>query len=344
MREALPIAKNLSTGTGRALCPAPPPSTRHPLRLPGARPVFYLLTLLGAACSCSPRPTPAPAPAQIDPAAFNGAAAFEELRLFLAVGPRDSGTPGAQKAAEYLRDRLQALGVRAEINSFADMTPRGRATFHNVIGKIPGAGRGLIILSGHYDTKSGIAGFAGANDGGSSTGLLLALAELLARGPALRPEIWIVFFDGEEAVKSYGPNDGLHGSTRLAAQILQAGRAGDVRALINLDMIGDRDLTITIPRNGHPNLIKAFFDAARAEGVRDKFSLHQFEIGDDHDPFIEAGIPAVDIIDFEYGSAPGRNDFWHTPEDTLDKLAPESLQIVGRVTLRVVNQLAAAEP
>ena len=142
-------------------------------------------------------------------------------------------------------------------------------------------------------------------------------------------------------MQSYGPNDGLQGSKRHASLLASGGRRKEVLGVIVMDMIGDQNLTVTLPRNGATPLMSAVMNAARAEGARDKFSLHPFEVGDDHVPFLELGMPAVDIIDFDYGSSPGRNDYWHTLEDTVDKLSVESLGIIGRVVIRVVNDLAA---
>ncbi|MBU1695181.1 MAG: M28 family peptidase [Verrucomicrobia bacterium] len=259
----------------------------------------------------------------------------------MALGPRDATTPGAERAALYLRDRLRDLGVESEVDEFEDSCPAGPAVFRNVIGRIPGKGQGILLLGGHYDTQSGIGeGFEGANDSGSSTGVLLHLAELLAAGPAWPWDIWIVFFDGEEAMHRYGPNDGLHGSRHMARRLVEQGRAPDVKAVIILDMIGDHDLTVTIPRNGTSWLISEVFEAAREEGARDRFKLFRHELGDDHDPFLAADMPAVDLIDFHFGSAPGRNNYWHTPQDRMDKLAPESLDIIGRVVLRLLVRLA----
>jgi len=280
----------------------------------------------------------------VDPALFDGGRALEEVRRFVGLGPRPAGTPEARRAAEYLRDRLQALGMEAAIDTFRDAAPGGVCVFRNVVGRIPATGdarKNILILAGHYDTKVGIStNFIGANDSGSSTGVLLELGRVLASSGSPGPEIWIAFLDGEECRISYGPHDGLHGSRHLAKRLVDEGRAHRVAAVIVLDMVGDRDLTVTIPRNGTPWLTALYFRAARELGVRDKFSLFPFEIGDDHQPFLEVGIPALDVIDFEFGSGPGRNDYWHTSADTLDKLAAASLQTVGRVTLAAVNRIS----
>jgi glutaminyl-peptide cyclotransferase len=145
--------------------------------------------------------------------------------------------------------------------------------------------------------------------------------------------------DGEESRTHYTGKDGLYGSRRLAAVLRNARASRPVAGAILLDMIGDRDLTVTIPRNGAASLMTLALRCAKDEGVRDRFGLYPGDIMDDHVPFLEAGIPAVDLIDFEYGSQPGRNDYWHTPQDTLDKLSPESLQTVGRVVIRMLNAL-----
>ena len=333
---------------------------RSNARLPAG---LVLLTFLLSGCG---RPAPAPpAVPALNPAAFDGQRALEEIRGLVALGPRDAGTPGAARAAGYLQGRLRAHGVDADVAAFHDAAPDGPAIFRNVIGKIPGTGGGLIILGSHYDTKAGLGpDFQGANDGGSSTGVLLELARVTA-GPwrdALRrvrghepaaakqpsgpnalalPDIWLVFFDGEECRVSYGPNDGFHGSRHLARQLVTERRARDVRAMVLLDMVGQRNLNVTIPRNGTPELAVKVLAAAARESVRTKFSLMYNSVGDDHVAFLDAGMPAVDLIDFQYGSLPGLNDYWHTAADRLDKLSPASLQVVGSVMLRLLHDLAA---
>ncbi|MDZ4198915.1 MAG: M28 family peptidase, partial [Kiritimatiellia bacterium] len=272
--------------------------------------------------------------------ALDGNRALSEVAAFVELGLRDAGTEGAARAAEYLRERLLALGVEARIDEFTEVTVTGQLPFRNVIGRLPGRGDGLIILGSHFDTKAGMGdGFQGANDSGSSTGLLLELARVLAAGPVMGPEIQFAFFDGEECQVAYGPNDGLHGSRKMARDLVASGRRSDVLAVLVLDMIGDRDLTVTLPRNATPRLLSLAFEAARAEEARRHFSLFRSEILDDHVPFLEQGMPAIVLIDFEYGHAPGLNDYWHTLEDSMDKLSAESLDIVGRVVLRMIRML-----
>jgi Zn-dependent M28 family amino/carboxypeptidase len=172
-------------------------------------------------------------------------------------------------------------------------------------------------------------------------GLLLALADWYRSAPPLKSALWLAFLDGEECRRDYGPHDGLHGSRRLARDIVDRGVAERVQAVVVLDMIGDRNLKVMLPRNGTPSLMAAVLKAAATEQCRPVFTLHPGSVLDDHQPFLDAGMPAVDLIDFEYGSAPGRNDYWHTAGDTLDKLSADSLHLVGRVVIRLLDDLSA---
>lgn len=298
------------------------------------------LTLLLSACGAAPERIPVTV--QIDPASFSGQKALFEVHGLVAQGSRDAGTPGAEKAARYLAARLRAVGVAAAVETFTNQTPRGPRAFHNVVGTLPGSTSNLILVASHFDTKAGIGpGFQGANDSGSSCGVLLELARAIAKRPRIGPEIRLLFFDGEECLVGYSEIDGFHGSREYAEKLVREGRKRDVRALILLDMVGDRDLTITLPRNVDQQLAIRFLRAAEEEGIRTKFALSSYEVGDDHVPFLERGMPAVDIIDFQYGSGPGLNDYWHTLQDTTDKLDAGSLQGIGRTTLRVINGLMA---
>lgn len=279
------------------------------------------------------------------PRVLDAGNAMAETRALIALGPRDAGTPGARRAAAHLMERLQAVGVQSTLDAFTDETPAGTTTFWNVTGVIPAAGqradrRPWIFLGSHFDTKSGMRdGFEGANDSASSSGLLLELARVLQGAGPLPVNVGISFFDGEECRHNYSAHDGLHGSRHAARALFLNRRADQVRAVIILDMIGDKNLTVTIPRNSTSDLVARVFRAAEAEQERDKFKLMADTLLDDHQPFLEAGLPAIDLIDFEYGSAPGRNDYWHTSQDNSDKLSPASLGIVGRVVIRVLNSL-----
>ncbi|MBI2437375.1 MAG: M28 family peptidase [Lentisphaerae bacterium] len=316
------------------------------MKLISSADIFRLsLTLSGLFWLAGCRPSSSPTFSAISPQTLNASNALAEARALTAFSPREAGTPGARQAAGHLLKRLQAMGIQASLEAFSDDTPDGPATFWNVMGVIPAAGAqagkaSWIFLGSHFDTKSGVGpGFQGANDSASSSGLLLELSRVLQAAGPLPVNIGIAFFDGEECRRSYSANDGLHGSSQAARAILLNRKAEQFRAVIILDMVGDKDLTVTIPRNSTTDLVARAFRAAEEEKVRDKFALAAGGMVDDHAPFLAAGLPAIDLIDFEFGSAPGKNDYWHTAQDTLDKLSAESLGIVGRVVLRMLNDL-----
>lgn len=297
---------------------------------------ILILASLAATVGCSKAPVPVPEQWP-EPTAVSGTRALAEAVQFVALGPRDSGTPGAEKAAAYLEGKLKGLGLRTVVDAFEDITPAGTQSFRNVMGRLNGTRPETIILVSHYDTKSGIStNFVGANDSGSSTGLLLELARVL-RDRQGGPTIEFLFTDGEECRVEYGPADGLHGSRRRALQLKESGEASVVRAVILLDMIGDRDLRVSVPRNCEPKLGVAVFAAAEALALRQHFTLADGGVLDDHVPFMQAGMPAVDLIDFAYGTGGRDNSYWHTPQDTADKLSAESLEIVGRVVMRLLK-------
>ncbi len=277
----------------------------------------------------------------VETSLFSGEHALAETAALVKIVPRESGTGGARRAAVHLETRMQEIGVPAVIDTFKDQTPAGEMYFHNVVGRLPGKTSRLIVIGSHFDTKSGIApDFQGANDSGSSSGVLLEMIRVLKSRAPYETEFMFAFFDGEECLKQYNMmTDGLHGSRRLAKEVYTAGGAQFVEAVIILDMIGDKNLNVTIPRNSSRKLTKELFAAADELGHRAKFGLARGDIIDDHVPFLALGMPVINLIDFEYGSAPGLNDYWHTPEDTMDKLSVESLQIIGDTVLRMIERL-----
>jgi len=290
--------------------------------------VFALLSLILQGCQ----------PERADLTAFDGHRAFAEVEALVQFSPRDAGTPNGRKAAEHIFQRLEQHGVAAEIDTFKDNTPAGEKTMHNVIGRIPGKSDRWIILGSHFDTVPGIENFQGANDSGSSTGVLLELARIFSHQTP-RTGIIFAFFDGEEGIAHYRPGDGLHGSRHMAKNLQETSEIANVDAMILLDMVGDPDLHFTVPVNSAPNLVRELFEVARSEGVRNRFSLSHSVIIDDHVPFLEAGIPSIDLIDFKFGSAPDLNDYWHTEADKLQNISAESLEITGRITLQLVAKL-----
>ncbi|MDD4016609.1 MAG: M28 family metallopeptidase [Kiritimatiellae bacterium] len=252
--------------------------------------------------------------------------------------PRNSGTPGSENAAAWLHKRLIGQGIDTTIDRFTDSTPRGPKPFFNVLASIPGKSDKWILLLSHFDTMSGISGsFQGANDSGSSTGLLLELATALHASAPCKYNVLCAFLDGEECMLAYSDRDGFHGSRRLANTMKQQGRK--IKAVILMDMIGDRDLKITIPRNSTAALRVLALQAAEATGNRDKIGLFDGMIYDDHQAFLDLGYPAINLIDFQYGSHPGKNDYWHTTKDSIDKLSVDSLLVTGRIVMEMLNGL-----
>jgi len=312
---------------------------RHGVRFAGTA-LFAFLLLAG--CNPAVDSLPGRPPASVDIDVLSGQQAFDYVGQMVAITPRHSGSPGVEQAARFIRDTIAPFTDSSTIERFQDQSPDGLLTFHNVIAVRRGTGSETVILGSHFDTKSGISDtFQGANDSGSSTGLLIELARVLHQHPRLPFNVVFAFFDGEECIQEYGPQDGLHGSRHYVRQLEDSGALSAVRAVIVLDMIGDKDLTVTIPRNTSRALTALAFEAARAEGVRGRFRLADSAILDDHVPFHEKGIPTLNLIDFEYGTAPGLNDLWHTEYDNLENISAESLQTVGRVTLRILNALAS---
>lgn len=284
------------------------------------------LAVVATACLAAQGPAPEAAPAAV----FDSNRAFDHLKQIVAIGPRPAGSPGAAKTREYIIRQMTALGIQATEQTFDAATPAGIVRMSNVIATIPGPGTGRLVIAGHYDTKVFKEfAFVGANDGGSSTAFLLELARVLkARRNALTIEL--LFLDGEEAIgewttgNTYGSRHYVLDAAKDAASLKR------IKAMILVDMIGDRQLALKRETSSTPWLVDAIWSAARRLN-RPEFVAESTPIEDDHLPFLAAGIPAVDLIDLDYPDASMR--YWHTADDTLDKLSPASLQAVGDVLL-----------
>jgi hypothetical protein len=259
---------------------------------------------------------------------FRPARALADLRVQVRIGPRPAGSPGSRREVALIVRRLRAAGA-ARISV--------QRPHRNVVARIRGRERGRTVLLGaHHDTKAGIPGFAGANDGASGVAVLLELARVLPR-PLPGPGVTLAFFDAEEArgSRSFG-RDGMRGSRQFVRRA-RAGSAGTpplarIQAMYLLDMVGDCDLRIPREANSDERLYRLLAGPAfggEAPGVLD-----------DHIPFVRAGVPAVDVIDFTYGPGPSPGGWWHTPEDGLDKVCASSLGQVGRA---VIGALAGLE-
>ena len=276
----------------------------------------------------------------------SGESAYTRAAEFVAIGPRPSGSEGARRAAAWIAGQSRALGYDTAVDEWQEATTAGEGTFRNVRATLPGPRNApILLIASHYDTKllPAYPAFVGANDSGSSTAVLLEVMRVLGQvRPWAGPTLQFLFFDGEECVTAYGPRDGLHGSRHLAAQIASTRAAGRYRAMILLDMIGDRDLRITIPLDTDPELARRLLRLAANQGVADRVSFFlQGGMTDDHTPFQSLGIPSIDLIDFDYG--PG-NGWWHTDQDTMDELSPDSLAIAGNLCLGLILDLSRPQP
>ena len=254
--------------------------------------------------------------------------------------PRDAGTIRGRLAANWLMDRVSRTGVDATVDAFRAETPDGVRAFANVVVEFKGTKEGApwIVLLSHFDTPPNIGkGFQGANDGASTSALLVALAGVIRRAGPQRDNIALIWTDAEECRVSFSENDGLQGAKRAVATFKAKRRA--VKAAIGLDMLGDRDLHIRMPANGTVQLQNAVFEAAKRAGLEGLVSLGRETVKDDFAVFFDAGCPAVNLIDFDFGSAPGKNDYWHTAHDTMDKISEESLLKAGTLVAELLNML-----
>jgi Zn-dependent M28 family amino/carboxypeptidase len=262
----------------------------------------------------------------------SGDKALAHVRQLVDLGPRPAGSDALEKSRLYLEKQLQATGWKVARQSFVEETPRGKVSFVNLIATFGDKAEPQFLLCSHYDTKLyDTVRFVGANDGGSSTGLLLELGRVLAGDAALARRVELVFFDGEEAFVNFTETDGLYGSRYFARQLGQ--EKPKFRGGILFDMIGDRSLDITLPPDSPAPMARDIFAAAETLKLRDHFTYFHSDILDDHTPLNAAGVPTIDLIDFDFS-------YWHTPDDTIDKLSAESLQIVGRVAIYYVSQNA----
>ncbi len=270
--------------------------------------------------------------------AFDSSRAYRHLSQIVSFGPRPAGSPALESTRRYFRQQLAAIGVQTKDQTFDASTPAGTVRMTNVIATIAGARPERIVFCGHYDTKIfHDFTFVGANDGGSSAAFLLELARVLkARKNPLTMEI--LFLDGEEAVREWQGNDHTYGSRYYVETARRAGTLQQIRALVLVDMIGSRDLTLDRETNSTPWLTDALWRSARKLGVQEHFPDKPSPVEDDHIPFLEAGVQAVDIIDLNHYAEKG---WWHTREDTLDKISARSLQVVGDVLLDALPGIEA---
>ena len=267
------------------------------------------------------------------PAAFDSSKAWEHLRQQVAIGPRPSGSPGIVKNREYITRTLAAIGLKTVEQAWTATTPIGPIKMVNLIATIPGQRTERIIIASHFDTKLFREfRFVGASDGASSTAALLELARVIKARPQLPFTIELLFLDGEEATGEWQGTDNTYGSRHYVEVARQAGTLKSLRAMILLDMIGDRQLNIRRETNSTPWLTDIVWNVARRLGHQAHFITESMAVEDDHLPFLKAGVPSIDIIDLDYPA-------WHTAQDTLDAVSARSLQIVGDVVVAALPEI-----
>ncbi len=262
--------------------------------------------------------------------------AFETAKTLVEeYTPRDAGTHRSRLASLCLLDAASAAGADVRRDTFKAATPKGEKSFTNLYGEFrpvdPDA-RWVVLVS-HYDTKPGTS-CPGANDGASTSGLLVGIANAFSGWTERKGNLLLVWTDGEECMNRYAENDGFWGSKRAAAYLAETGR--QVQAVICLDMLGDKDLSILVPANGTPALAKIAVHAARRIGSPNLVRLTDDLVKDDHVAFLERGFKAIDLIDFSYGPD---NAYWHTPQDTIENISEASLLTSGRLVVEMLNIL-----
>jgi len=263
---------------------------------------------------------------------FDSSRAWADLRELVAIGPRPAGSAAIEQARKYMKTQLAAAGVQVAEQSWDDETPLGKVRMVNLVATIPGARKDRLIFAGHYDTKLFREfRFVGASDGGSSAAFLIELARVLKtrRNPLT---IELLFLDGEEAVIEWKGNDHTYGSRHYVEAARKDGSLATAKAMILIDMVGDRDLQLRRDRHSTPWLTNIIWDAARRKQLESAFVSEETTIEDDHLPFLQAGVPSVDIIDLDY-------EAWHTARDTLDAVSARSLQTVGDVVLAALPSI-----
>jgi Zn-dependent M28 family amino/carboxypeptidase len=273
---------------------------------------------------------------------------MQYVKEIVALGPRPVGSANHKKVEAFLTSQFR--GDAVEDDAFSADTPEGRFPVRNIIAKFPGTRDGIIVIASHYDTNYPLrnTSYIGANDGASSSALLLEIANQL-RGKKLDGySVWLVWDDAEEAMKPDTEmafeKDSLYGIRHLAEKWQADGTLQKIKAFLLADMIGDADLNIDRDQNSTPWLEEVVYQAASRLGYQSHFFARVNQVTDDHIPFMQRGVACADLIDFDYGY---NNVFWHTPQDTVDKLSPKSLEITGTTileTVRILDKMNSLPP
>lgn len=275
----------------------------------------------------------APPPSATD--GFDGMKAYDQVLKQVSFGPRPAGSPALAKLQDYLVTELKSYGCPVDTDSFSADTPAGRLPMKNIVVKLPGKQRGIILLATHYDTKR-LDNFVGADDAGSSTGVMLEIARLLcAQKEPEKYAVWIAFFDGEEAVNvEWKDPDNRYGSRQLAAQMATSGDLKKIKVMLLADLVGNKNLRLMREQDSTKSFTDLVWKTGQRLGYGNVFVDQETPISDDHLSFLSRGVPAVDLINMDTSAG-----YWHTPQDTPDKLSPKSLAIVGHTLLETVKEL-----
>jgi glutaminyl-peptide cyclotransferase len=270
-------------------------------------------------------------PAPEKTSGFDGKRAFADVAKQVNFGPRPSGSQAIAQVQDYILAELSSAGCTADFDAFNGQTPAGEIAMKNILVKIPGERPGIILLATHYDTKR-LDNFVGADDAGSSTAVMLELARSLCAQHG-RYQVWIAFFDGEEAVnREWKDPDNRYGSRQMAAKLAMSGDLPKIRAFLLADIVGSRELRIKRDANSDKALTDLVWTTAKNLGYSGVFVNDPTSIEDDHQSFSARGVRTVDVIDLEI-------PYWHTAQDTLDKISSKSLAIVGHVFVESVKEL-----
>ncbi|MBL8863444.1 MAG: M28 family peptidase [Planctomycetes bacterium] len=299
-----------------------------------ARVLLPLLLLSLASAGCPEGGTSAPAAVAID-----AERAWRGLLHQVEIGPRPSGTPENERCRSWIEAELRGIGLEPVRETFRAQTPAGEIEFANVWAELPGTSPrgGWIFVGSHFDTKRMPFRFVGANDGASSTAVLIELARVLARGPKPALGYRFVFFDGEEAVRQeWLGEDNTYGSRQHVKGLVASGAIERVRAFVLLDLVGDKDLKLTNDTLSDRKFQEVFAKAARDLGLGRHVGGKSMEVRDDHVPFLMARVRSINLIDFDYGP---HNAYWHSAQDVPENCSQASLDAIGRITLRGLAEL-----
>ena len=276
----------------------------------------------------------------------HGVSGAEVMRLtqaYVNAAPkRYIGSPGHAAAEAFIKDQFKPEVAKGNFvdDKFTARTPIGPLTMHNLIVKFPGKKDGIIALASHYETNYWLKDihFIGANDGACTTALLIALGQYYREHPPQGYSVWLLFTDGEESInKDWTDSDSLYGTRHIAAKWSGDGTLGHIKAFVLADMIGWKQLNIDKETNSTPWLLELEAKAGRDTGHSKYLFKESQAVEDDHLPFVQRGVPSLDVIDFQYGTAQDPEAFHHTDQDTMDKLSAASLQVAADLFLDLVK-------